>query len=112
MKKRKLSLQQKLGRRKSRVRSLLKTISWRTIAIVITSIVIWIITRELRFAIGIGIIDTLIKKMSTLLEENRELAKKQSLLKMHHGESEQQNKQAATKIKSIIDRLKTLEVSA
>ena len=57
-------------------------------------------------------LDALIEKMENLREENQQLLKKQSLLKTNQFESAQQNKQTATKVKSIIDRLKSLEVPA
>lgn len=43
------------------VRTIMKSLSWRFIATLITFSVAWIITRELTFAVEIGIADTLIK---------------------------------------------------
>ena len=45
----------------SHVRTIMKTVSWRFIATLITFTVAWIVTGELTFAAEIGIADTLIK---------------------------------------------------
>ena len=49
--------------------SLLKTISWRIIATLITTVVAWLITGEVKFAASIGIIDALIKLFFYYLHE-------------------------------------------
>ena len=53
----------------SRMRSIIKTISWRTIAIIITSAVSFIITGNLIIALSIGSIDTLIKLLAYYFHE-------------------------------------------
>ena len=45
----------------SRGRSLMKAMSWRVFAFIITFSLVWIVTGEARFAIGVGILDTLLK---------------------------------------------------
>ena len=45
----------------SRVRSILKALSWRITALIVTSIVVWVITGSLEFAAAVGAADTLIK---------------------------------------------------
>ncbi len=45
----------------SHVRTIMKAFSWRFIATIITFAVAWIVTKELTFAVEIGIADTLIK---------------------------------------------------
>jgi uncharacterized membrane protein len=45
----------------SRRRSLLKSLSWRVIALTVTSCVSWALTRDLHTAAAIGLGDTLIK---------------------------------------------------
>ncbi len=42
-------------------RSLVKSLSWRVIAAVITCCVSWVMTRDLHLAAAIGVADTLIK---------------------------------------------------
>lgn len=45
----------------SRKRSIAKALSWRVVAVFITSCVAWGVTREITLAVEIGVIDTLIK---------------------------------------------------
>ena len=45
----------------TRRRSIAKTLSWRVIATLITTMVAWILTRELVWAVEIGLLDTTIK---------------------------------------------------
>ena len=42
-------------------RSLLKTLSWRVIATVITMLIAFLLTSEIKFAVEIGLLDTTIK---------------------------------------------------
>lgn len=42
-------------------RSIAKAISWRFIAIIITAVVAWVITGEIRYAAMIGIADSILK---------------------------------------------------
>ncbi|MFC1603876.1 DUF2061 domain-containing protein [Planctomycetota bacterium] len=50
-------------------RTIMKTLSWRFIATLITFAVAWIVTGELTFAAEIGIADTLIKLWAYYLHE-------------------------------------------
>ena len=45
----------------SHYRSIVKAITWRAGGTVVTFAVVWILTRELPLAIGIGLLDTVIK---------------------------------------------------
>jgi uncharacterized membrane protein len=45
----------------SRFRTIIKALSWRFIATLITFTIAWIVTKELTFAAEIGIADSLIK---------------------------------------------------
>ena len=45
----------------TRFRTVIKALSWRFIATLVTFTVAWIITKELKFAAEIGIADTVIK---------------------------------------------------
>ena len=51
------------------VRSVIKALSWRCIATLVTFSVAWIVTGELTFAAEIGIADTLIKVGAYYLHE-------------------------------------------
>jgi uncharacterized membrane protein len=51
------------------VRTIIKALSWRFIATLITFTVAWIVTGELTFAAEIGIADTLIKLGAYYLHE-------------------------------------------
>ncbi len=51
------------------VRTIMKALSWRFIATLITFTVAWIVTGELAFAAEIGIADTLIKLGAYYLHE-------------------------------------------
>lgn len=42
-------------------RSIAKAISWRFIAVIITAAVAWVVTGEIRFAVMIGIADSILK---------------------------------------------------
>jgi len=42
-------------------RSLVKSLSWRFVAVIITTSVAWFVTGEKMFALAIGVIDTVIK---------------------------------------------------
>ena len=43
------------------IRTIAKALSWRFIATLVTFTIAWIITKELKFAAEIGLIDTVIK---------------------------------------------------
>ena len=45
----------------SHYRSIVKAVTWRAGGTVVTFAVVWILTRELPLAIGIGLLDTVIK---------------------------------------------------
>ncbi len=45
----------------SHIRTIMKAFSWRFIATLVTFTVAWVVTKELTFAVEIGIADTLIK---------------------------------------------------
>ena len=45
----------------SHIKTVMKAISWRFIATMVTFTVAWVITKELKFAAEIGLADTLIK---------------------------------------------------
>ena len=45
----------------SHTRTIMKALSWRLIATLVTFTVAWVITKELKFAAEIGLADTLIK---------------------------------------------------
>lgn len=53
----------------SHSRSIIKALSWRIIATVVTFLVAWLITGTLDFAIKIGFLDTLIKLGAYYLHE-------------------------------------------
>ena len=55
--------------RDSHSRSIVKTLSWRILATIITASVVLIITGKLRLAAEIGLIDTLIKLVIYYLHE-------------------------------------------
>jgi uncharacterized membrane protein len=42
-------------------RTIAKTASWRVLATLITTIIAWLLTGELRFAATVGVLDTLVK---------------------------------------------------
>ncbi len=50
-------------------RSVLKSLSWRVVAVLITTTIAWIVTGEKLFAVTIGITDTLIKIFAYLAHE-------------------------------------------
>lgn len=50
-------------------RTLLKTISWRITATIITTIVVLALTRQLKLALGAGLIDTTVKFLGYYLHE-------------------------------------------
>lgn len=50
-------------------RSLLKTISWRVVAMFITAAITWVFTGRLDFAITVGLGDTLVKFLLYYLHE-------------------------------------------
>ncbi len=45
----------------SHIRTIIKAFSWRFIATLVTFTIAWVITKELTFAVEIGIADSLIK---------------------------------------------------
>ena len=45
----------------SRVRSIVKAFSWRITALIVTSIVVWVVTGSLEFAAVVGAADALLK---------------------------------------------------
>ena len=51
------------------MRTIMKTFSWRFIATLITFSIAWIVTKELTFALEIGIADTLVKLGAYYLHE-------------------------------------------
>ena len=53
----------------SHARSIIKTLSWRFWATVITFFVSWLITGKVTIAIEIGLVDTLIKLFAYYLHE-------------------------------------------
>ncbi len=53
----------------TRRRSIVKSLSWRFFAIIITSLVAYQITGQLAFAIEIGLLDTAIKLFAYYLHE-------------------------------------------
>ncbi len=50
-------------------RSLLKAISWRVCATIITTVLVWVLTGETSFAAKVGLADTAIKFMAYLGHE-------------------------------------------
>ena len=42
-------------------RSIVKAVTWRAGGTVVTFVVAWIVCRDLRISVGIGILDTLVK---------------------------------------------------
>lgn len=42
-------------------RSVLKAVSWRFFATVITGTIVWILTGEFKFAVSVGLLDTAVK---------------------------------------------------
>jgi len=52
-----------------RRRSIIKTISWRIIALIITTTITWIVTGSVKFAALIGGIDTLVKLLAYYYHE-------------------------------------------
>ena len=55
--------------KESNLRSLIKGVSWRFIATVTTMIIVYFFTKELRVAIVIGIIETILKILLFWLHE-------------------------------------------
>jgi len=53
----------------SHIRSIVKAISWRFVATIITFTVAWILTRKLELAAQIGIFDTVLKLGSFYMHE-------------------------------------------
>jgi uncharacterized membrane protein len=53
----------------TRSRSVVKALSWRTLAGIITTIVVLVMTGEMKFAAEIGLIDTLAKLLIYFLHE-------------------------------------------
>jgi len=53
----------------SHARTIAKTLTWRTLSLVITASIAWIITREASFAVKIGVLDFCIKLGSYYLHE-------------------------------------------
>jgi uncharacterized membrane protein len=53
----------------TRRRSLVKALSWRVLAAIITTLVVLSITKRLQFAAEIGLIDTLVKLFIYFLHE-------------------------------------------
>ena len=53
----------------SHSRSIIKALSWRVIATVVTFLVAWLITGTLNVAVKIGFLDTLIKLAAYYLHE-------------------------------------------
>ncbi len=47
--------------RETRLRSILKALTWRLIASLITAIIVFIITREAALSVSVGILDLLVK---------------------------------------------------
>ena len=45
----------------SRVRSIVKALSWRITALIVTSIVVWVVTSSLEFAAVVAAADTVLK---------------------------------------------------
>ncbi len=45
----------------SRSRSIVKALSWRGVAMIITTSIAWVITNDIHFAATIGVVDTLVK---------------------------------------------------
>lgn len=50
-------------------RTIAKTISWRIFGTLITSAITWLITHELKFAMTVGVLDTIVKLGSFYLHE-------------------------------------------
>ena len=50
-------------------RSLVKSLSWRVVAVIITTTVAWVITGEKVFAVAIGVADTFIKLFAYFAHE-------------------------------------------
>lgn len=50
-------------------RSIVKAITWRLIAVIITTTVVYLYTKEIVLSVSIGAIDTLIKLISYYLHE-------------------------------------------
>lgn len=42
-------------------RSLLKSLSWRIISVIFTTLISWIITKSFKIALSIGIVDVMVK---------------------------------------------------
>lgn len=53
----------------TRTRSIVKTLSWRFIATLITSLVAFVLTSEIAFAAKIGLLDTSIKLVAYFVHE-------------------------------------------
>lgn len=53
----------------TRSRSLLKALSWRFVATIITSFIVWMLTGKADFAVTVGIIDTTVKLLVYFLHE-------------------------------------------
>ena len=50
-------------------RSLFKSLSWRVVAVIITTTVAWIVTGEKLYAVAIGVTDTMIKLFAYFAHE-------------------------------------------
>ena len=53
----------------TRHRSILKTLSWRVIATIITACIAWIVTENYRFAASISLLDCMAKLMGYYVHE-------------------------------------------
>ena len=58
-----------LGGMESRRRSIVKALSWRLIALVVTVSLVWIVAGEVHFAVAIGVLDGLAKLAAYYLHE-------------------------------------------
>ena len=45
----------------TRLRSVAKALTWRVTALVVTTVVVWVVTGKPKLAISIGVLDTVIK---------------------------------------------------
>ena len=61
--------EQKSRKQESRSRSVVKALSWRACALVVTVSLVWLVTGEALFAASIGFIDSLIKLLVYYLHE-------------------------------------------
>lgn len=53
----------------TRWRSLIKALSWRFLATIITSSIVWVLTGEGKFAATVGLIDTSVKLIVYFIHE-------------------------------------------